>query len=172
MLVDIKRSSNEEIKKQYENQKTESWFPKDLSYEDFQFICGVHPENRLETGIYWFFNSNLPIGIYPTEKEYYLEEFWYENFVNSYGVADNIEQIKDYYKDQINDPNRKYFIVTSRIYQDDQPNEGGWRWHKWGPYIGNLDHQCEYLKNENFNESWQGYVIIFSCIELKEKEKA
>lgn len=30
----------------------------------------------------------------------------------------------------------------------EQYPEGGWRWHKWGPYIGVQNPQCEYLYDE------------------------
>lgn len=30
----------------------------------------------------------------------------------------------------------------------DQPSEGGWRWHKWGPYVGDKHPEHEYLHDE------------------------
>lgn len=44
---------------------------------------------------------------------------------NSYGVADNIEQIKEYFRKQIESTEERYFITITYIYQ-----EGGFRWHK------------------------------------------
>lgn len=84
-----------------------------------------------------------------------------------YGVADSIEQIKEYYKEEIQDPNKKYFITATPVYQDKEKKEsnGGWRWHKWGEYIGNLDPQCEYLDDEDFGDDFE-YVICFHIYSL------
>ena len=38
------------------------------------------------------------------------------------------------------------FVVEIR--RDTQPKEGGWRWHKWGTYIGKHEPQHEYLYDE------------------------
>lgn len=45
---------------------------------------------------------------------------------------------------------------------------GGWRWHKWGTYIGTLDPQCEYLDDEDFGEDFK-YVLCFHLYHVKEK---
>lgn len=88
---------------------------------------------------------------------------------NPYGTADNLEQIKEYFKRQISDPDEKYFIVIHHIYQEKENayKGGGWRWHKNGPYIGNLEPQCEYLDDEDFGPDFPGYVIGFHCYKLK-----
>jgi len=85
-----------------------------------------------------------------------------------YGVADSVEQIKEYFKEEIADPNRKYFITATPVWQDKE-NKGkfdGWRWHKWGEYIGKLNPQCEYLDDEDFGDDFK-YVICFHLYELK-----
>ena len=97
----------------------------------------------------------------------------YESFKPEYnkvqfGVADSVEQIKQYYKEEIDDLNRKYFITITPVYQDKKNagNGGGWRWHKWGKYIGELNPQCEYLDDEDFGDSFE-YVICFHLYEIK-----
>ena len=77
-----------------------------------------------------------------------------------YGVADNIEQIKEYFKNEIEDPFTKYVISLRKIVQNKNEN-GGWRWHKWGHYIGVLKPQCEYLNDEDFGNDFQGFVVCF-----------
>lgn len=72
---------------------------------------------------------------------------YFNNTVECYGVADNIEQIKEHYKDQIESSNPIVISVTE-IKKATQPEEGGWRWHKWGQYIGTKEAQCEYIKDE------------------------
>lgn len=131
------------------------------------------PKLHKETGIYL---SPLNFGnnfFKETENLEYENEFWYEwiddnTCIGSYGVADNIDQIKEYYKKQIEDPNNKYFISITPIFQEPEHagEGGGWRWHKWGPYIGNLNPQCEYLDDEDFGPDFQGYVLCYSCYKL------
>lgn len=85
-----------------------------------------------------------------------------------FGVADNIEQIKEYYADEIKDPNEKFAISLRYIYQD-KGNAGqydGWRWCKWGPYIGTLNSQCDYLDDEDFGDDFSGYVICFQLFHI------
>lgn len=81
---------------------------------------------------------------------------------NSYGVADSIEQIYQHYRFLEASPT-KYAIMCKTIYAD---NSGGWRWHKWGKYIGKHEIKCEYIADEVGIEK----VIIFSVVEIKDKK--
>lgn len=122
----------------------------------------------------------------PTSGEFYssddMSEIWSANddithlssgkkFVNpfdtigSYGVADNIEQVLERYKAVIDNPETKIIITAAPIQKDDQPSEGGWRWHKWGEYIGTQEPQCEYLYDEPSIDE----VIIFHVVVVEEK---
>lgn len=85
-----------------------------------------------------------------------------------YGVADSIEQIKEYFNEEIEDTNKKYFITVTPVYQDkeNKGKGGGWRWHKWGEYIGKLDSKCEYLDDEEFGDDFK-HVICFHLYEVK-----
>lgn len=62
------------------------------------------------------------------------------------GVADNVEQIEKYYS-RVIEKNRVVISVT-KVEKAKEPEFGGWRWHKWGPYIGTKKPICEYLRNE------------------------
>lgn len=75
-----------------------------------------------------------------------------------YGVADNIEQIIDYYNNNTGfKGNHVIFVNKIRKYYN-----GGWRWHKWGQYIGTQNPQCEYLDDEpEINE-----VLIYSIYQV------
>lgn len=101
----------------------------------------------------------------------------YELFKPTYhkaqcGVADSIDQIKEYYKEEIEDPNKKYIIIVTPVFQkkDKKGNFDGWRWHKWGEYIGKLDRKCEYLDDEEFGEDFK-YVICFQLYKIMDKPK-
>ena len=89
-----------------------------------------------------------------------------------YGVSDNASQVLDYYEhlltnygDYMND--RKFIIAMTPIFREDQPEYGGWRWHKWGQYIGDFEPKCEYL----YNEQGIDYVWVFTILEIEECEE-
>lgn len=82
--------------------------------------------------------------------------------VESFGVCDSWEQLKEKCK-ELHDPDRRFVVTLTEIRREDEPDEGGWRWHKWGPYIGNHKIECEYLKDEVGIES----VCVYHIYEKK-----
>lgn len=145
--------------------------------EQYWMCITSYPQAHLETGIYYSFTGNILEFLFEetSNKEFDFNcEYWYELdeesgelLTNSYGVADNIEQIKECFKKQIQSSDEKYFILIHYIYQEKEGDGSGWRWHKNGPYIGNLKPQCEYLDDEDFGPDFPGYVIGFHCYKLK-----
>lgn len=95
------------------------------------------------------------------EQEY---ELYLDYQKSQYGVADDLDQILEYYKHEIESEDR-FFIYVCPIHQDkaNKGKGGEWRWHKWGPYIGNLNPQFEYLDDEEFDV---GYVLIFHIVKI------
>lgn len=91
---------------------------------------------------------------------------YFDNTIESYGVADNIEQIKEKYKDQINS-DAKIVISVTKMCKENQPEDGGWRWHKWGEYIGTREPQCEYLYDEPEIDS----VFVFHVYSVQPNKK-
>lgn len=77
-----------------------------------------------------------------------------------FGVADNLEQIIEYY----NNGNFKgNHVVFYNVVKRNSANAGcGWRWHKWGSYIGTRNPQCEYLNDEPEIEQ----VLTFSIYKV------
>lgn len=67
--------------------------------------------------------------------------------VGSYGVCDSIENLLEK-APVLQQPGRDFVVTLTRVCKDDEPAEGGWRWHKWGPYIGAHEPQCEYIHDE------------------------
>jgi len=128
----------------------------------------------VEQGIYMCQGFNFPhsefmefedVSNIPFEQAYRLFAPTYHK--SQYGVADNIEQIKEYFKEEVVDPKRRYFITVTFVNQEKE-NKGkgdGWRWHKWGEYIGTLDCQCEYLDDEDFGDDFEG-VFCFHIYEI------
>lgn len=79
-------------------------------------------------------------------------ELWSsESAIPTYGVADNYQQVIDKYSLDTVDVPLVLFITEVR--KDEQYESGGWRWHKWGEYIGDQEPTREYLYDEPHIES-------------------
>lgn len=66
---------------------------------------------------------------------------------NCYGVCDDLEQLLSHFP-ELEAPGREFYVTLTEVRRDNQPAQYGWRWHKWGPYIGTHEKQCEYLYDE------------------------
>ena len=111
----------------------------------------------------------------------------------SYGVCDSIDDIlnydltkyydEDYYDDEDRDvilsvtpyktlgellekSDRQYAIFMTEMNQEDQPEHDGWRWHKWGPYIGKHNVKYEYLYDEDMSDIGQKHIYVFHIYEF------
>ena len=145
----------------------------DIAKENnFEYTPQSDPKYIQEVGIY---QSSFPFNFPEKEFEELKKLNWddrYKIFPNyekiTYGVADNIEQIKKYYKDEVADTEKKYCLALTPVWQEkeNKGKGGGWRWHKWGEYIGKLNPQCEYLNDEDFGDDFQ-YVITFTLYAVK-----
>jgi hypothetical protein len=70
-----------------------------------------------------------------------------ESLPADFGVCDEWDQIIEKWPSIITDP-RRFIISLTRVRRADQEEQGGWRWHKWGEYIGKQDPHHEYLYDE------------------------
>lgn len=70
-----------------------------------------------------------------------------EDYFGNYGVCDSIDNLLLKCPMLISSE-RKFVITLTSVKKENQPPEGGWRWHKWGEYIGEMSPQCEYLHDE------------------------
>ena len=107
----------------------------------------------LERGVYQIGHFNFDI-MAAGELENYPEFEMH----NSYGVCDSYRQILDQYP-ELQDPEREFVISVTEIRKEYEPSEGGWRWHKWGAYIGEQNPTHEYLYDEADIESVYCYHI-------------
>jgi len=107
---------------------------------------------EVETGIYESPSFSFGNTIQNAKEDY----FDFEGF-GPYGVCDNIDQVKDRYSKWLNNPELDFCISFTKVSKSDQPSDGGWRWHKWGEYIGTKDPQHEYLYDEG-NHIQEVYV--------------
>lgn len=79
---------------------------------------------------------------------------------NAFGVCDSVEQFLRHPIGQlVQESGRRFCVSFTQICRDRQPEEGGWRWHKWGPYIGEQGPKHEYLHDDqHIEEVWCYHV--------------
>jgi len=65
-----------------------------------------------------------------------------------YGVCDTPEQFMERYAAAFEAAPSKYIVSFNIQKKEHQSPDGGWRWHKWGTYIGDKQPQEEYLFDE------------------------
>ena len=94
-------------------------------------------------------------------------ELFDDSYKSQYGVADSIEQIKNYFKEEIEDMEKFYFIEAKKFYQNS--TDRGFPWNKMGKYIGNYHIRHEYFDMEDFGNDFPGYLYMFHIYPLKEK---
>jgi len=105
-------------------------------------IGGSRMSGKLADGIYQI--SHFGCTGYPSSD---YDQYPEIGAIHCYGVCDHYQQILDKCPLLISS-NRKFLITVTKIEKSNEPIEGGWRWHKWGEYIGEQKPQCEYLVDE------------------------
>lgn len=139
MLVNFEKNSNE-INDFYE---IEEYF--------YKIKDGIYRTNDSD------FNAEYGIDLLTNYKikdeRYKMSEY--------YGVCDNEEQVLIEHSEIVTS-DLLYCVLMTPVYKKDQSSEYGWRWHKWGEYIGNYDIQHEYLYDEVGIEM----VYVYSIYEV------
>ncbi|MHA1169977.1 MAG: hypothetical protein ACTSRU_19285 [Candidatus Hodarchaeales archaeon] len=105
------------------------------------------------------------VNRHATTAEERLKDVDWTNYRDNYGVCDNIDQILKRYP-ELEQPDRYFMVTLKEIRREDQPDRGGWRWHKWGEYIGDQKSEHEYLYDEEIDS-----VICFHIYEQVENLK-
>ncbi len=80
-------------------------------------------------------------GLYGTRRSH-------EEDLEPIGVCDSPQQFLEKFGKEIREDKRNFIISFVEIRKDQESGRGGWRWHKWGPYIGNQEPKREYLYDE------------------------
>ena len=86
----------------------------------------------------------------------------FENGPATYGVVDSPEQFDADFGQQMRDDARELAVFFTHIRKDpsNRGQGGGWRWRKWGEYLGHGTPQYEYLDDEEgFNNGVWVYHI-------------
>ncbi|UYL05179.1 hypothetical protein DIDNDMLP_00194 [Klebsiella phage KP13-7] len=144
---------------------------------------GVHDIDFLiehQPGVYETLSANFHLEIEETQMKicdkdnittngevlgYDEYEPYSTEFLPSYGVCDSIEQVLELYKPCIDHSTNKFVISLTPIYKNTQPELHGWRWHKWGEYIGTQEITTEYIADEPLIE--MVYCFHIYCVEEK-----
>ena len=67
----------------------------------------------------------------------------------------------------LTEPDRYYCVSFTRLNRKDESPKDGWRWHKWGPYIGTQKPQHEYLYDDTHIDTvWVHHVHEFTKDEI------
>jgi len=136
-------------------------FNHNIEHSDYVLIDDLADFN-LKTGMFYSWKQRQDEFKKPRE-EWNSEVF---NCESGFGVADNPEQVLKHFKTVINNPDVEVVISFTPIYKSEQPEDGGWRWHKWGTYIGDHEIQHEYLYDEEGIEK----VLVYQVYPVKKKE--
>jgi hypothetical protein len=96
-------------------------------------------------------------------RDYSTDPINWDAYPSEYGVCDTPEQVLAHVPLLTTDPRRFIVFFTPPIRKHDQPAEGGWRWHKWGEYIGTQPQaECEYLYDEPHIDE----VLVYHIVEV------
>ncbi len=137
------------------------------------YVTAGIPE-RLHAGVYEIpgFNFHLAMERDRTNGRRFEMDYptWpmHEPWLNAYGVCDSPAQFLEHYKGVIHSDLRYYCVAFTRLDRKDQSADGGWRWHKWGPYIGTQKPQHEYLYDDTHIDT----VWVYHVYELTKDEIA
>lgn len=104
---------------------------------------------RLQQGVYQIghYGSSAFLAEYEHYPELTADDS--EVYLGPYGVCDGVDNLLAVYPILVESP--RQFVVTLKCVRRDLSNKGkggGWRWHKWGAYIGSLEPTTEYLDDE------------------------
>ncbi len=92
------------------------------------------------------------------------ERISYERNCWTYGVADNLQQIVDFYNTNEDGFFKGNHVISCfEVHRNPNAPYSGWRWHKWGQYIGTQNPRCEYLNDEPEIEK----VVCFSIYKVR-----
>lgn len=116
---------------------------------------------EVHTGIY---ETSLEISVIADIAKINFSEYYHFGVKDEYGMADNYEQILDFYP-ELNDPNKKYIVVCEWLYRDSDNPGSGFRYHKNGPYIGNLNPKHAYFNDDTHIEK----LLLYHVIEVLEE---
>lgn len=90
--------------------------------------------------------------------------------LNSYGVCDSPAQFYTDFGKKLHEDPRPLVVMFTHVTKDPDNRGvgGGWRWHKWGEYVGHGTPTTEYLDDEDEFDSgiYCYHVYIVDNLEI------
>lgn len=119
---------------------------------------------KIEDGVFQInhFSGDLLLRHRPQYDDEFFET---PDGISSYGVCDSWEQLKPLLPKTIQSKDC-FVIFLTCIKKSEEPSDGGWRWHKWGKYVGVQEPAQEYLYDEAHIEE----VYIFHIYKLNSND--
>jgi hypothetical protein len=68
--------------------------------------------------------------------------------ISHHGVCDDLGQLLKACPLLEKSKDREFLISCYPIFKSEEPERDGWRWEKWGPYIGTKTPKADYLYDE------------------------
>jgi len=99
-----------------------------------------------------------------SKSGYIIDDDDNERYVSWCGVCDDFRQVVLHVPELLVNSNH-YVISLTSIKRDEQPYSGGWKWSKWGDYIGIHEPKEEYLAYEDEIDE----VFVYHIYEVKRK---
>jgi hypothetical protein len=104
-------------------------------------------ENELQEGVY-LSDYSFQLHALERSKSYIKDpEFLTNDAAWYYGVCDGIDNLLEVIPELLS-PDREFVVLLHKITKSGQPRYEGWRWHKWGDYIGTQTPTTEYIYDE------------------------
>lgn len=132
----------------WDKEKIETVFDVFINYSDWLKIIEDSSLNHVKD------NIENTLGSYVTSLNWdYQFNSLTDKKVSSYssndiyGVCDNASQAIEYCN-ALTDEDGSYILALTPIIKSEIFSQGGWRWHKWGKYIGVQNPTHEYLYDE------------------------
>lgn len=108
---------------------------------------------------------NLNMLVEHVEVEKYPSIPGIGSYPTSYYVCDTPQQFVERYGKILESAEGRYITFFAHI-ERTPGEEGGWRWHKWGEYLGDLNPQNEYLDDEGEEFAEGVYVVHVSQVQF------
>ena len=123
------------------------WEYADVMKDFSEAYSSIIPDNKKIDPTKFIFsndpNSHYDIEMYSDYKLEHIYMFDDSDCNLPYGVCDNASQILEHYQ-----PKDDEVIILFPVIREYEPENYGWRWHKWGPYIGVHNPRYEYIYDE------------------------
>ncbi len=126
-------------------------------------LRGCYLKHGFSAGVFFkghVVNERPLFGDLTSDDPYERAGLMKRNWMNCYGVCDSPEQFIRKFGKRLEKDERRFVVSFTLIRKTEQSPQGGWRWHKWGPYIGKGKPTTEYLYDEPEVEEVYCYHIF------------